>query len=368
LKLAHEYLKSNKSQTITSTLSFLMALGATYYAGFMSLPYLACNWLFGIRVRLKDIFPLLLVVLFLIIKQYDSVASTVDFIQGFRYFFGYLVALALIGISDLRTALSARSLLIIVCAASYAEFLGVNFFSMSPNDFATNVFTKAHRTIIFGFTRALGITGSPSSSSAMILALHALASFSGQSNLFLTAITLGAWLISYSGTGAALLVIWSIAMINSPSNPLRLSVGLRRMLFSGLAASAIGGLVAVAVSGKFTKFSLRYLKYIWTFKMEQISLYLPFLESKDAWQAMFGLPLGYRENFFGGDFAWLDSVAYGGIFYVGIVTLSMALNVNRCNAISLAILLIGHFHYGTFTTVSGQVLTAFIMTYRPKKF
>ena len=103
------------------------------------------------------------------------------------------------------------------------------------------------------------------------------------------------------------------------------------------------------------KISIEYFSFLYDFKMDQI-------RDQISSQSIFiGVPLKEGVDGPGGDFAFLTFIQFNGLVGVLLFLIFIVVNTNKKNWLSLLIILLGAFHYGTIFYLPGQLILGYLL-------
>ena len=354
--------KINLTENGVYTKKFMLFLALTcnlfaYYFGEISV-YL---WMFSLallylhihQISLKTMVILLLFAVHistLIFRTTDTLSTITDI----RFFWGWLffvIAFRSLAHQTWATA-SLRyyfeRFIFVAVILLIIEFISINIYQIQWPNRPHNIFIEYNNSSL---VRAYGFGGNASVTSVLVTVLCLLI-FKRFFKRNLIAL-----LTTLSATGVAIFTLSSLVYLRSLRPVAILAIFL-------LAAPVFGAFIFISdvFGAYFSKVSVEYFTYIYQFKISQISHY--FSQTSDL-DILIGRGIITNE-LRTGDFQALDFFMFNGVLGVLLFLMAIGLNVNRSNLFPIAILTFSTFHYHVIFSMAGQLIFAYILTFKRK--
>lgn len=315
-----------------------------------------------------DILMLLLILIFSSLKLLeDSIPTS---LLTLKYFFGFFIFYLLFRQTNINSlkinfnfVLISISIILILEAVLIHTILPASLWPNYPKNIDGAV---EHAGLFFGFyQRPYGIGTSPTVTTTLMICLlfirdkvHVIDSMVSR---FATFISVVAVLISLSGTGFFLLIMYFAL------DKLKLArITIVLLLFVSIFSVFYFDLLNRELYEAIYKISPAYTEFLFLLKSELIAD--SYSSNSTLWELLFGkkwfigdpVPLG-------GDFGLLNFIVYGGIITVLLYIPIIIKRLNRFNYLVILLLFVGAVHYAAIFSTPGQIIFSFCLALDAKK-
>jgi hypothetical protein len=365
---------SNQRQLLVSLRSILLVMSvyASLFSEYHQIPMLgyffaagtillSLNRLFFTQTQVISLVSLLIYLLLALL--YADSPEVV--LKNFRFWYGVVIFIFLFKVTK-NINLLTSGLFRLVCLLVIAEAILVNTL-VDPASFYTT--SDSEIGVLMGwYQRPLSFAGNASMSSVALVVLYFLIerlnrkSFS-KADLLLLLITV---IVFCSGAGFGIFLVMLLFRRFFDFRSVSRSGRIRNALT--LTLSFIGAyILATNIDSEyFPKFSLEYVKFIFTYKASQVSN----IFFSDFTAMILGSQIHDYLPITSGDFGWFlffyTNGVLGTLVFIFLLSSFYAGGIRMLPV--LLLLLLGSLHYPAAMTYAGQLLLAFILVTRPAKF
>ena len=271
-----------------------------------------------------------------------------------RYFFGFIIFYLAFKNTGPVSSSTLGGIVFLAALATLGEALVINlvdieFFNSIP---AWSKYYQAYDVSrLEGYVRPLSF-GANTSISSSLLVILLLASNAGVTLMCFGFIAIASAASLTGLVGACLLLLRNVLKRQRRSVELWLLI---LILVPTIIASLTFGIAEIDATS--SRFSQNYITYIVMLKLEQIVMYV---NDMSLLQLLFGAP----GKFYGGDFVILSFFVSEGLIMVFLTALFVISRMNPLNAFAVSLIFFLSFHYGVVFSISGQILTGYLLSVR----